>query len=414
MPETRAAPRPDRPDSHQPRLLAAPRGRGRHRDPLLHEESLEDSLSELERSTIFDQPDLASDKLALLAENNSISPDPGRDHLLRAPRARDRHPYRAAGDPLGGCASASTATCARSSPTRGNCTGPSSPGSRSSATSTSPSRASPRTAASSMPIGNADRQLPLLHDPLAVRREGGDPHPRDLTGKKTMLTLDKMMMSQNDPAALQAPDPKPQRHHLRHRADRLRQDDHALLRAARDQHARAVNISTIEDPSKSSWPASRQSQVNAHDRPEVRHPPARAHAAGPRRDPDRRDPRLETAKIATEAALTGHIVFATLHTNTAAPGHRPPDRDRGRALHGRPVGHRRPRPAAGGAHLRQLQGGLHPTRETLAMSRAPSTTNRHRRSRFGGRLAGAGGRRHPDTRGAGGVLEQLQRSVPAG
>jgi type II secretory ATPase GspE/PulE/Tfp pilus assembly ATPase PilB-like protein len=26
----------------------------------------------------------------------------------------------------------------------------------------------------------------------------------------------------------------------------------------------------------------------------------------------------ETAKIATEAALTGHIVFATLHTNTAA------------------------------------------------------------------------------------------------
>jgi type IV pilus assembly protein PilB len=27
---------------------------------------------------------------------------------------------------------------------------------------------------------------------------------------------------------------------------------------------------------------------------------------------------LETAKIATEAALTGHMVFATLHTNTAA------------------------------------------------------------------------------------------------
>jgi type IV pilus assembly protein PilB len=27
---------------------------------------------------------------------------------------------------------------------------------------------------------------------------------------------------------------------------------------------------------------------------------------------------LETAKIATEAALTGHLVFATLHTNTAA------------------------------------------------------------------------------------------------
>ena len=68
---------------------------------------------------------------------------------------------------------------------------------------------------------------------------------------------------------------------------------------------------------------------------------------------------LETAKIATEAALTGHIVFATLHTNSAPAGDHPPDRDRGRALHGRPLGHRRAGPAARGADLRELQGGLH-------------------------------------------------------
>ena len=36
------------------------------------DQSLEESLSELERSTIFDQPDLASDKLALLADSDSI------------------------------------------------------------------------------------------------------------------------------------------------------------------------------------------------------------------------------------------------------------------------------------------------------------------------------------------------------
>ena len=37
-----------------------------------NEERLEDSLGQLERSTLFDQPELAADKLAQLADNNAL------------------------------------------------------------------------------------------------------------------------------------------------------------------------------------------------------------------------------------------------------------------------------------------------------------------------------------------------------
>ena len=69
---------------------------------------------------------------------------------------------------------------------------------------------------------------------------------------------------------------------------------------------------------------------------------------------------LETAKIATEAALTGHIVFATLHTNTA-----PQAISRLMEIGVEPymvapsvIGVLAQR--AGGPHLRKLQGGLLP------------------------------------------------------
>ena len=40
----------------------------------------------------------------------------------------------------------------------------------------------------------------------------------------------------------------------------------------------------------------------------------------------------ETAQIAIEAALTGHLVLSTLHTNDAPDGDHPPDRDGHRAV----------------------------------------------------------------------------------
>ena len=78
-----------------------------------------------------------------------------------------------------------------------------------------------------------------------------------------------------------------------------------------------LNISTIEDPIEIQLPGITQSQINTNIDLKF----STILRALMRQDPDAiligeiRD--LETAKIATEAALTGHIVFATLHTNTA-------------------------------------------------------------------------------------------------
>ena len=188
------------------------------------------------------------------------------------------------------------------------------------------------------------------------------------SGRKTMLTLDKMMMSQ---AILQ-----PFR--------RLIQNPNGIIfvtgptgsgktttlyAALHEINKPDINISTIEDPVEIQLAGVTQSQVNAHIDLKF----STILRALLRQDPDViligeiRD--LETAKIATEAALTGHLVFATLHTNTAAQaivrlmeiGVEP--------YMVAPVRHRRAGPAAGGAHLRALQGSL--------LSVAPETLRRY-------------------------------------
>ncbi len=80
-----------------------------------------------------------------------------------------------------------------------------------------------------------------------------------------------------------------------------------------------VNVSTVEDPVEYEIPGINQTQVNIKAGLDF----ARALRAFLRQDPDIimvgeiRD--HETAKIAMEAALTGHLLIATLHTNDA-PG----------------------------------------------------------------------------------------------
>jgi len=77
------------------------------------------------------------------------------------------------------------------------------------------------------------------------------------------------------------------------------------------------NIMTIEDPVEYMLPGVGQTQVNA----KVEMTFARGLRAILRQDPDVvmvgeiRD--LETAEIAVQASLTGHLVLSTLHTNTA-------------------------------------------------------------------------------------------------
>ena len=137
------------------------------------------------------------------------------------------------------------------------------------------------------------------------------------TGRKSMVTLDKMMMSQT----------------ILHPFRRLIQNPNGIIfvtgptgsgktttlyAALHEINKPDLNISTIEDPIEIQLVGLTQSQVNAHIDLKF----STLLRALLRQDPDViligeiRD--LETAKIATEAALTGHLVLATLHTNTAA------------------------------------------------------------------------------------------------
>ena len=81
--------------------------------------------------------------------------------------------------------------------------------------------------------------------------------------------------------------------------------------------ATALNLMTVEDPIEYDLDGISQTQVNAR----IEMSFARALRTILRQDPDVvmigeiRD--LETAQIAVQASLTGHLVFATLHTNDA-------------------------------------------------------------------------------------------------
>jgi general secretion pathway protein E len=91
-----------------------------------------------------------------------------------------------------------------------------------------------------------------------------------------------------------------------------------LYAAIRRLDASTTNIMTVEDPVEYDIEGIGQTQVNA----KIEMTFARALRAILRQDPDVvmigeiRD--LETAQIAVQASLTGHLVLATLHTNDAA------------------------------------------------------------------------------------------------
>ena len=90
-----------------------------------------------------------------------------------------------------------------------------------------------------------------------------------------------------------------------------------MLTALQEMDAQQVNILTVEDPIEYELPGVGQTQVN----PRIDLDFARALRSILRQDPDVimigeiRD--QETAQIAIQASLTGHLVLATLHTNDA-------------------------------------------------------------------------------------------------
>ncbi len=136
-------------------------------------------------------------------------------------------------------------------------------------------------------------------------------------GKKTMLSLSQMLISQSilQPFLRLVQNPNGILFVTGPTGSGKTTTLYAALHEINDPK---LNISTIEDPVEIQLAGTTQSQVNPHIDLKF----ATLLRSLLRQDPDVilvgeiRD--LETAKIATEAALTGHLVLATLHTNTAA------------------------------------------------------------------------------------------------
>jgi type IV pilus assembly protein PilB len=279
------------------------------------EKNIEDSLNELERSTLFDKPDSAGDRLASLADNNSLSDildeiiyfslrERATDLHVEAQESHCRIRFRIDGNLREILTYSRKLHRALISRLKILC-----------GLNIAETRF-PQDGRFSMPIGSQTANfrvstIPASHGEKAVIRTLA------MTGKKTMLTLDKMLISQT----------------ILQPFKRLIQNPNGIIfvtgptgsgktttlyAALHEINTPGVNISTIEDPVEIQLSGITQSQVNSHIDLKF----STILRALLRQDPDViligeiRD--LETAKIATEAALTGHIVFATLHTNTAA------------------------------------------------------------------------------------------------
>ena len=125
------------------------------------------------------------------------------------------------------------------------------------------------------------------------------------------------------------------RHHPGHRPDRQRQDDDALRRAL----APSTRPSATSSPSRTRSSTSCTASARSRSIPKIELTFASGLRSILRQDPDVimvgeiRDG--ETAEIAIQAALTGHLVFSTLHTNDACERDHAPDRHGHRAVPGR-------------------------------------------------------------------------------
>ena len=204
--------------------------------------------------------------------------------------------------------------------------------------------------------------LPSVHGESLVMRildkESRRPRPRQ--------ARDARRGGQALPQGLQAG----LRRRARHRADRLGQVDLALRRAAASSTRPRRTSSPSRTRSSTSSTGITQVQVNTK---------AGLTFATGLRSMMRADPDIimvgeirdrETAQIAIEAALTGHLVLSTLHTNDAPTRDHAPDRDGHRALPGRQRRRLRRRPAARPHALLALQEAHDPLRRRSCGSTA--------------------------------------------
>ena len=278
------------------------------------EKGLEESLTELERSSLFDKPEIAGEKLAVLAENNALIQildeivyfairERATDIHIEAQETQSRIRFRIDGNLREILTYSRKLHRALISRIKILCN-----------LNISESRF-PQDGRFSMPVGSQTANFRVSTIPSAYG-EKTVIRVLAMIGKKSMLTLEKMMISQT----------------ILQPFKRLIQNPNGIIfvtgptgsgktttlyAALHEINSPTVNVSTIEDPIEIQLAGVNQSQVNANIDLKF----ATILRALMRQDPDViligeiRD--LETAKIATEAALTGHIVFATLHTNSA-------------------------------------------------------------------------------------------------
>jgi type IV pilus assembly protein PilB len=278
------------------------------------EKNLEESLNELDRSSLFDKPELAGDMLAQLAENNALVQifdeviyfamrERATDIHIEAQETVSRIRYRIDGNLREILTYSRKLHRTLVSRIKILC-----------GLDISETRL-PQDGRFSMSVGTQTANFRVSTIPSAYG-EKAVIRILAMSGKKTMLTLEKMMVSQT---ILQ-----PFRRLIRNPNGILfvtgptgSGKTTTLYAALNEINTPDINISTIEDPIEIQLAGVTQTQVNA----QIDLKFAQVLRALMRQDPDAilvgeiRD--LETAKIATEAALTGHVVFATLHTNTA-------------------------------------------------------------------------------------------------
>jgi type IV pilus assembly protein PilB len=278
------------------------------------EKGLEESLNELERSSLFDRPEMAGEKLADLAENNALVQimdeiiyfamrERATDIHMEAQETHCRIRFRVDGNLREILTYSRKLHRALLSRVKIICN-----------LNIAESRF-PQDGRFAMQVGSQMANFRVSTIPSAY---GEKAVIRILAaaGKKSMLTLEKMMMSQT---ILQ-----PFRRLIQNPSGIIfvtgptgSGKTTTLYAALHEINTPDRNISTIEDPVEITMPGVTQSQVNHNIDLKF----STILRSLMRQDPDVilvgeiRD--LETASIATEAALTGHIVFATLHTTTA-------------------------------------------------------------------------------------------------
>ena len=278
------------------------------------EKNLEESLVDLEQSNLFDKPEAAADKVALMAENNALTQvldeiiyfairERATDIHIEAQEVTSRIRFRVDGNLREVLTFSRKLHRGVVSRIKILCN-----------LNIAESRF-PQDGRFSMPIGTSKADFRVSTIPSAYG-EKVVIRILAMTGKKTIVTLDKMMMSQT----------------MLNPFKRLIKSPHGMIfvtgptgsgktttlyAALNEINSPDVNVSTIEDPIEMQLNGVNQTQVNSHIDLKF----STILRALMRQDPDAiligeiRD--VETAKIATEAALTGHVVFATLHTNSA-------------------------------------------------------------------------------------------------